>query len=189
VLLRQKQPRLAEQFHLFFVGTGKSPNDPEGFNIRPRLKQFGLQDCVSEYPQRFPYMDVLNHLHAASGILVLGSTEPHYSPSKIFQSVMSRRPVFALLHEQSTAVPILRATNAAQVVTLDGKTLPEAGMLVSTLEKFIYANDYSTDQVHWDALEKYSARESARLLAVGFDIAIKNKPERAKEELVKHEGI
>jgi hypothetical protein len=76
------------------------------------------------------------------------------------------------LHEQSTAVPILRATNAAQVVTLDEKSLPEAGMLASALEQFIYANDYSEDRVHWEALEKHSARESARLLAKGLDEAL-----------------
>jgi len=172
VLLRHNQPRLAQQFHLHFVGTGRSPDDPAGFNIRPRIEDLGLADFVSEYPQRLPYLDVLSHLHAASGILVLGSTEPHYSPSKIFQSVMSRRPVFALLHEQSSALPILKATNAAQLVTLNEKHLPETGTLASALEKFVYANDYSEDGVNWAALEKHSARESTRLLAKGLDDAL-----------------
>lgn len=172
VFLRRKRPGLADEFHLHFVGTGKSPDHAEGFNIRPHLERHDLTDCVSEHPQRLPYLNVLNHLHAASGILVLGSTEPHYSPSKIFQSVMSRRPVFALLHEQSTAVPILRATNAAQVMTLTEKFLPDARMLSAMLEKFIYANDYSADKVQWPALEKYSARESARLLANGLNAAL-----------------
>lgn len=174
IMLRHKRPRLTEQFHLHFVGTGKSPDDAVGFNIRPRIERLGLLDCVSEDPQRLPYLDVLNHLHAASGVLVLGSTEPHYSPSKIFQSVMSRRPVFALLHEASTAVPILRASQAAQIVTLDEKCLPEVGALATALEKFVYANDYAEDQVQWDALEKHSARESARVLAEGLHVAIRN---------------
>ena len=50
-------------------------------------------------------LDVLTHLDAASGILVLGSTEPHYRPSKVFQSLMSRRPVLALLHERGAYTP------------------------------------------------------------------------------------
>ena len=37
-------------------------------------------------------------------MLVLGSTEPHYTPSKVFQAMLSRRPVFAMLHRDSTAV-------------------------------------------------------------------------------------
>src|SRR2546421_7130835 len=62
VLLKNKRPRLAETFHLYFVGTGKSPDDPEGYNIRSRIERHNLQDCVSEHPQRMPYLDVLNHL-------------------------------------------------------------------------------------------------------------------------------
>jgi len=170
--LKKKRPALPQQFHLHFVGTGKSSDDPQGFNIRPRIEQHGLQDCVSEYPQRMPYLDVLNHLHAASGILVMGSTEPHYSPSKIFQSVMSRRPVLALLHEDSTAVPILRGCNAGLVLTLTGKVLPAVEMIADKLEDFICCNGYTDAQVSWAALEKYSARESARLLAAALDGAI-----------------
>ena len=170
-LLRQRHPQLAAEFHLHFIGTGKSPDDPEGYNIRPTIERHGLQDCVSEHPQRLPYLDVLNHLHAASGVLVLGSTEPHYSPSKIFQSVMSRRPVMALLQEESTAVPVLRACNAGPVLTLTEEMLPTAETVAEKLEGFIYRNRYAEAQVHWEALEQYSARGSALTLAAALDEA------------------
>ena len=170
--LKQKRPRLAAEFHLHFIGTGKSPDDPRGFNIRPHIERHGLADCVSEVPQRQPYLDVLNHLHAASGILVLGSTEPHYSPSKIFQSVMARRPVLALLHEQSTAVPILQATRAGQLVTLNEQALPKTEVLSAVLDQFIYANGYAETSVQWAPLEQYSARASARTLANALDEAV-----------------
>ena len=173
--LRQKYPRLPEAFHLHFIGTGKRVDDPNGFNIRPYIQKHDLDDCVSEYPQRLPFLDVLNHLHAASGILVLGSTEPHYSPSKIFQSVMSRRPVLALLHEQSTAVPILNATNAARVLTLTENALPPTRVLAHVLDQFIYANGYSEQRVQWEMLAKYSARESARKLANRLDEVLAQK--------------
>jgi hypothetical protein len=169
VLLKRIRHDLCKTFHLHFVGTGKSPTDPRGFNIRPYILRYGLEDCATEYPQRIPYLDVLTHLDAASGILVLGSTEPHYSPSKIFQSLMSRRPVLALLHERSSAVPILAATNAAEVITLSESTLPPAEDLARRLEQFVYANNYSEARVRWEVLEKYSARESARILAAALD--------------------
>jgi hypothetical protein len=174
-LLKSRRRDLCQAFHLHFVGTGKSPNDQQGFNIRPYIQRHGIEDCVTEYPQRFPYLEVLTHLDAASGILVLGSTEPHYSPSKIFQSLMSRRPVFALLHERSSAVPILESTNAAAVVTLSETTLPSVEALSRGLEQFIYANDYDEERVEWDALEKHSARESARILAAALDETLRRK--------------
>ncbi len=168
VLLRKRRPQFAAEFHLHFVGTGKAPDDAQGFNIRPRIERHGLEDCVSEYPQRLPYLDVLNHLHLAAGILVLGSTEPHYSPSKIFQSVMSRRPVLALLHEQSTSVSVLRAANAGPVLTLTEGTLPSREIVGEAMERFVYANEYAESQIHSGALETCSARESARVLATAL---------------------
>ena len=177
-IVRQRRAALAADFHLHFIGTGKSPDDPQGFNVRPYIERHGLLECVSEYPARLPYLDVLTHLDAASGVLVLGSTERHYSPSKIFQSVMSRRPVFALLHDKSTAVPLLAATNAAQIVMLSENALPAANVLASRLENFIYANRYSPDEVRWNALEKHSARESARILAGALDEALQAESQR-----------
>ncbi|MCX8090910.1 MAG: hypothetical protein N3I86_08260 [Verrucomicrobiae bacterium] len=170
-VLRRRRPQLAAEFHLHFVGTGKSPDDPHGFNVRPQIEALGLQDCASEHPQRRPYLDVLAHLHAASGVLVLGSTEPHYSPSKIFQAVMSRRPVFAFLHEQSTALELLRASNAGVALTLNETRLPDAAVVAEALERFIYANGYSADRVRWDVLAEHSARASARVLARALDEA------------------
>ncbi|MBE0541140.1 MAG: hypothetical protein IH623_07125 [Verrucomicrobia bacterium] len=172
VLLKKQRPGLPQQFHLQFVGTGKSPDDAQGYNIKPHLDRHGLSDCATEHPQRLPYLDVLTHLHAASGVLVLGSTEPHYSPSKIFQSVMSRRPVFALLHKDSTAVGVLHAAQAGQLVTLTENALPDAAVLSAELERFIFDNKYSEDAVQWDALAKHSARESARILAQALDEAM-----------------
>lgn len=172
-LLKRRRPSFSREFHLHFVGTGKSPTDPQSFNIRPYIERHGIEDCATEYPQRFPYLEVLTHLDAASGILVLGSTAPHYSPSKIFQSLMSRRPVFALLHERSSAVPILEATNAAAVVTLSEDTLPEAEELARRLEQFVYANAYSEENVRWDVLDNHSARESARILAAALDESLR----------------
>ncbi len=168
-LLKKKRPGLPQQFHLHFIGTGKSPDDAQGYNIKPHLDRHGLSDCATEHPQRLPYLDVLTHLHAASGVLVLGSTEPHYSPSKIFQSVMSRRLVLALLHEDSTAVAVLRASNAGPVLTLTEKVLPTPETVANVLERFIFLKEYSEAQVNWDALEKHSARESARALAAALD--------------------
>ena len=54
----------------------------------------------SEHPHRIGYVDTLNHLMQSDAVLVLGSTEPHYTPSKVFQAMLSQRPVFAMLHAE-----------------------------------------------------------------------------------------
>ena len=70
------------EFH--FIGTGKSTRDANGYNLKTLAEQYDLwQTIIFEYPQRIPYLDVLVHLEAATGIFILGSTEPHYTPSKV----------------------------------------------------------------------------------------------------------
>ena len=171
-ILRESEPKIIERVRIHFVGTGSSPDDPENCNVRPHIQRFGLERWVYEYPKRISYVDVLNHLAHASAILILGSTEPHYTPSKVYQAVASRRPIFALLHEQSTAVTILRENRVGEVVTLTESRLPDASDLALRLAEFIRDPQYSVDQVLWHAFEAYSARNSARLLASAVDRAL-----------------
>ena len=170
--IRDKDRGLMERLRVHFVGTGKSPNDSNGYNILPYVRRFGLELWVDETPQRIGYVDVLSHLSAASAILVMGSTESHYSPSKIYQAVQARRPIFALLHEQSTAAETLRNCQAGRVVTLTETQLPAAEELASTLACFIRDPKYLANEVRWNVFEAYSARNSARMLANALELAV-----------------
>ena len=93
--LRDTAPDMASRLRVHFVGTGRSPDDPQGHRVLPRAREAGVQDMVSEHPHRIGYVDTLNHLEHSDAVLVLGSTERHYTPSKVFQAILSKRPVFA----------------------------------------------------------------------------------------------
>jgi hypothetical protein len=126
---------------------------------------------VAEHPHRIGFVDVLNHLTRASAILVLGSTERHYSPSKVFQTIQSGRPILAVLHEESSAVDMLRASGAEAVVTMAEGALPAVEDLVQAL-RAILAGAGQPIRRRPDALEAWSARESARRLAEALDHAL-----------------
>ncbi|HEV9037523.1 MAG TPA: hypothetical protein VGQ51_12905, partial [Puia sp.] len=114
----QEHPESVADLEIHFIGTGKTPNDPEGYNIRPLAEQYGLwQTAVYEYPARIPYLDVLVHLEAAAGVFILGSTEPHYTPSKVYQGVLSGKPLLAVLHRESTAASVIREAGAGIVLS------------------------------------------------------------------------
>lgn len=102
------------EFH--FIGTGGLSDDENSFNIKPLAVKYGLwKTIVYEYPKRIPYLDVLIHLNISDGIFILGSTEPHYTPSKIYQAVLSEKTILAVLHKDSTAVDILNKSNIGLV--------------------------------------------------------------------------
>src|SRR5262249_20819991 len=71
VILRDNDSEIMDKLRIHFVGTGKSSNDTEGYNIRPLVQRFGLDRWVIEHPSRICYIDVLNHLKSASSTLVL----------------------------------------------------------------------------------------------------------------------
>lgn len=159
------------EFH--FIGTGKRPNDPEGYNIKPLAEKYNLwQTNVYEYPKRIPYLDVLIHLQIADGIFILGSTEPHYTPSKSYQGVLSGKPILAVLHQASTAVEVLRKSNAAKVLDFDGeedmKSI-ENNFSVIFKEYLDWIITYSSEHINKKLFAAYSAKAVTASLAELLD--------------------
>lgn len=164
-----------ENLELHFIGTGKTPDDPNGFNIKPLAEKYNLwQSVVFEYPRRIPYMDVLVHLDAADGIFILGSTEPHYTPSKVYQGVLSGKPILAILHKESSALQVLNKTNAGVFYPLDPEHLYDLGASFAQLFKdyVAFAGNFTPSQVKQQELEVYSAFSVTKKLAELIDKAM-----------------
>lgn len=165
-----EDPGFAGRIRFHFIGTGKNPIDPGSYNIKPVADEAGLAQNVTEHPARIGYLDVLNVLKQSSAVLVLGSSERHYTPSKAFQAVMSERPVFAILHRASTGVDILRRTGAATVVTFDDKTPADtlARDIGSSLKETLLGG-YDPESVNWKMIDTYSGEAVTGVLAAALD--------------------
>ena len=70
----ERSPIVASRLKVHFVGTGSSPDDPNGHQVLPRARAVGVEEMVDEHPHRIGYVDTLNHLEHCSAVLVLGST-------------------------------------------------------------------------------------------------------------------
>lgn len=164
----------AISFH--FIGTGKSPNDPAGYTVRPLAEKYGLWgDIVTEHPQRIPYLDVLVHLDAANAVFILGSTEPHYTPSKVFQGVLSGKPIFAVLHDASTACNVLRRTGAGRVLAFAGESEVDAierRFALQFAEFKEFSLHFDPARVDRSQFEPYTARSTTRVLADAMTAAL-----------------
>src|SRR5262249_54892621 len=138
--LRGRASGMADRLRLHFIGTGKSPKDPKGHRVVALAERLGIADAVTERPHRMAYLDVLANLMHASGVFIAGSTERHYTPSKVYQAVQSRRPVLALLHEASTAVQVLESSRAGVAIKLAERALPAPDRIADALETFMGAS-------------------------------------------------
>jgi hypothetical protein len=158
---------------IHFVGTGKTANDPEGYTIRPVAEEYGLYGTVIfEYPRRIPYLDVLVHLEAVDGVFILGSTEPHYTPSKVYQGVLSGKPLLAVLHTQSSAVEVIRRTGAGMVLDFDGEREVDRVRreFIDIFRKFkVFMIQFDRDKVDMKAFKAYSAHQITGTLTALID--------------------
>lgn len=154
------------EFH--FIGTGKTTDDPSGFSIRPLAEKYALwQSVIFEYPARIPYLDVLVHLEAATGVFILGSTEPHYTPSKVYQAVLSGKPVLAVLHEKSQALALLEKTGAGITVGISEQSIGSLNLQFDKkFEEYLaFCKTFSGEKIDRNEFNRFSAFEVTGQLA------------------------
>ena len=171
-LLREREPEFGERLRLHFFGTTYDPKAERGL-VAPVAAEMGLADVVDERPRRIPYLDALNVLCSADGILGMGSTEAHYTASKIFPCILARRPLLAVYHAASSVCEIVNSARAGALVTYDDRA--RAGSRVEAIADALLRlhspGGYDPDAVRWSAFEQYSAASMTRRLAEVFDRA------------------
>jgi hypothetical protein len=108
-LVRDRRPDLYSRLRLHFLGTSNQTVHSDEMRVMPLARDAGVEDVVQEVPTRLAYSTVVEVQKAAAALLALGSSEHHYTASKIFPLLLSRRPVLAVYHEKSTVTDILGA--------------------------------------------------------------------------------
>lgn len=170
------QKAIFKRLEIYFIGTGQTLLDKDVYNIKGLAEKYELwEDVVYEFPARIPYLDVLTHLEAADGAFILGSTEPHYTPSKIYQSVLSKKAIFAVLHTDSSACNILRNSKAGIVLNFSGELEVEKvnRCFASYFKQYLqYWGEYNYSNLDHKVFKMFSARELTGILAKQIDSII-----------------
>lgn len=88
------------------IGTSAQPRGEDQHNLPEIVKRFGLEDLVHVHPSRIGYLDALRTMQEADLLILLGSTDPHYTASKLFPYWLSGKPVLGVFHAASTVVEL-----------------------------------------------------------------------------------
>ncbi|HEY0783320.1 MAG TPA: glycosyltransferase, partial [Thermoanaerobaculia bacterium] len=166
-LLRDRRPELAARLELRFFGTSNQTAATAAPRALPLAREMGVADQTSEVAPRLDYLDALRVLTQASAILLLGSSERHYTPSKAYPALLAGRPLLAAYHEASSVVAVLRrAAPSAEVVTYGDAPDREAvaEKIAAALERLMSAPG-ATPKVDRDAVAESSAAHLAGELA------------------------
>lgn len=163
----------AGRVRLHFFGTSNQSSS-SAYRVLPCARECGVADAVTESPGRLDYLDALSVLMQASAILLLGSTERHYTASKLYPALLAKRPIMALFHEASSVVSILRDAGSeptVRVVAYDDRPSTDAriGEVACHLRALAANSAYRGTDVSLDRVSNVSARALARQLAGLFD--------------------
>ena len=103
------RPADAERMVFHFIGTDYAPPPLGRYWATPIAEAEGVAAQVREHCYRVPYFEALHYLGTADALIVVGSNDPGYSASKIFPYLMARRPLLAIVHEDSLMLQLARA--------------------------------------------------------------------------------
>jgi hypothetical protein len=170
--VRDQDSALYSRMRLHFFGTSNQSSGALQPRVLPLAREVGVDDIVSEHPARIPYLDALRVLRQSSAILLLGSSEKHYTASKLYPALLAGRPMLALFHEASSVSSILRRIGRApfvQLVTHSGDergTAPDVERVsAALLDLARIPAGAPARAIDWSGAEDVSASNLAATLA------------------------
>jgi hypothetical protein len=169
-LLRERRPERYARLSLSFIGTSNERRPDAPCRVLPLAAELGVRDRVSEVAPRVDYLDALAAQAQAAALLLLGSTERHYTASRLYPALLTGRPVLAVYHEASPVVSALRQVGGppcVRLVTFDGTHGPEARVeaIADALDALAGDSRPACPGPHGAALEEFSAASLAGRLA------------------------
>lgn len=178
VFLALRDSELKTKVELYFGGTSGTVAGSDSIGLRALAEECGVSACVRIEPQRFPYLDALRTMQEADALLMLGSTEKHYTASKLFPYWLAERPIMGLAHEKSTVREISRELGGVRLSKYSSESdLDQAASdFLRGLSNLGAGQAGVVPPRNPDAFHPYGARGIARTYAEIFDNLMANRP-------------
>ena len=168
IFLSLTQESNSLDFEFYFIGTGGA--------VEKIAKKYPLWNKnIFELSSRIAYLDVLRILDQTDGIFILGSIESHYSPSKIFQAILSKKPILAVLHYNSSAIKILSDSNTSCSLLLDDETdISSFGIsfITKLREFYLFCNSFDSKKINLSVIDEFTGESVTRLLVNAINKSI-----------------
>jgi hypothetical protein len=166
-----RDKELFDRLRLHFVGTSYSANGSASQDVLTMAREANIESQVTEQTTRVSYLESLQIMMDSHALFLLGSDEPHYTASKIFPYVLSRKSLLTIFHEESSVVRILDDIEAGEVVTFNSQSPPETKVkdISARLTSILRLPAGSEPSTNWSGFEKYTTYAMTQRLALIFD--------------------
>lgn len=113
---REAHPERAARLRLHFLGTSYVAPGEGRPSVLPLAEKLGVADLVHEIPHRLGHLECLRLQEQADVLLLPGSNDPAYSPSKTYPYFLTGRPILGLVFAGSVLEALLTELGGAHVV-------------------------------------------------------------------------
>jgi hypothetical protein len=97
------QPASWQRRKLWFLGTAYYADQQLPF-VTQLAQQMGLANYVIETPQRVAHFEMLRLMRQARALVLLGTDDASYNPSRVMPLLFAGRPLLGLLHRQCASL-------------------------------------------------------------------------------------
>lgn len=113
---RERWPERAARFRFHFVGTSYVAPGKGKASVVPVAVACGIAEFVEEIPHRIGHLEALRWQQHADVLLLPGSSDLAYSPSKIYPYYLTGRPILGLVFRDSVMESLLDELSCAYLV-------------------------------------------------------------------------
>jgi glycosyltransferase involved in cell wall biosynthesis len=113
---RERHPERAARLRFHFVGTSYVAPGTGQPSVLPVAAECGVADNVEEIPHRIGHLEALRWQQQADVLLMPGSSDLAYSPSKLYPYFLSGRPILGLVFRHSVMEQLLDELTCAYMV-------------------------------------------------------------------------
>jgi hypothetical protein len=114
---RAREPEKARRLMFHFVGTSYVEAGRGKPSVIPLAAEFGVADQVDEVPHRIGFLQALRLQIDADVLLLPGSSDPAYSPSKVYLYYLAGPPMLGLVFKGSVMEQLLKELNCSHLVS------------------------------------------------------------------------
>jgi len=119
--LKVNHPDAYSKIHIHFIGTSYADIERSVHTVLPIAEQYSVEEVVTERTSRIGYYDSLNLLSAADALLILGSDDEAYNPSKIDVYAMAKKLIIGIFSFDNAAVDKMEQLNLGKVFKYSAK--------------------------------------------------------------------
>ncbi len=116
---RVSHPGTAARLRMHFWGTSYVAKGTGKYSVLPIAQARQVADLVTEIPYRLGHLECLRLQTQADALMLLGSSDRAYSPSKLYPYYLTGKPILSVVFRGSYLEKILRELGCSYVVAFE----------------------------------------------------------------------